>query len=70
MVARECYIAKLEIDNHLQALSIEERRVVVEPVEDLEEISLDNNIPSRITRVGTQTNPSVRKEITLFLKNN
>ena len=70
MVARECYIVMLEIDNHLQALSIEERRVIVEPVEDLEEISLDNNIPSRITRVGTQTNPSVRKELTLFLKNN
>ena len=54
----------------MQELSIEERQVVVEPMEHLEEISLDENIPSRITRVGTQTNPSFCKELTLSLKNN
>lgn len=67
---RECYIAMLEMDDHLQALFIEERRVVVEPTEDLEEISLDNNILSKITRVGPQADPSIRKELTLFLKKN
>ena len=36
----------LEMDDRLQALNIEERRVAIEPTEDLEEISLDNNIPS------------------------
>ena len=34
------------MDDHLQALNIEERKVAVELTEDLEEISLDNNIPS------------------------
>ena len=46
MAARECYVAMLEMDDHLQALNIEERKVAVELTEDLEEISLDNNIPS------------------------
>ena len=45
MADRECYIAMLEMDNHLQALKIEERKVTVEPTEDLEEISLDDDTP-------------------------
>ena len=43
MVTCECYIAMLEIEGHLQALNIEEKRVTVEPTEDLEEISLDDD---------------------------
>ena len=39
-------------------------------MKDLEKISLDNNIPSQITCVNMQANPSVRKELALFLKNN
>ena len=70
MAASECYIAMLEMDDHLQALSTEERQVVVEPMEDLEEICLDDNIPGRITRVDTQVNPLVCQELALFLKNN
>ena len=46
MVAYECYIAILDMDDHLQALNIEERRVAVEPTEDLEEISLVDNVLS------------------------
>ena len=36
VAARECYIAKLEMDNHLQTMSIEEQWMVAEPVEGLE----------------------------------
>ena len=53
MATRECYISILEIDDHLQVLNIEERRVTVEPMKDLEEVSLDDNIPGRTTRIGT-----------------
>ena len=70
MVACECYIAMLEMDDHLQALNIEERRIAVKPTENLEEISLDDNIPGWVTRISTQANPLVRKELALFLKNN
>ena len=42
MAARNCYIAMLEMDDHLQALNIEERRVTVEPMKDLDVISIDD----------------------------
>lgn len=70
MTARECYITMLEMDDHLQALNIEEQRVIVEPKEDLEEISLDDNFLGQITRISTHVDPSVRKELALFPKNN
>ena len=41
----ECYIAMLEMDDHLQTISIEEQRAVTEPVEGLEEILLDISRP-------------------------
>ena len=41
VVTHECYIAMLEMDDHLQTMSIEEQRAVSEPVEGLEEILLD-----------------------------
>ena len=43
VTARECYIAMLEMDDHLQTMSIEEQRTVAEPVEGLEEILFDNS---------------------------
>ena len=60
----------LEMDDHLQALKIKEGRVVVEPTKDLKNISLDDNIPGQITHIGMQADPSIRKELALFLKNN
>ena len=45
MVACECYIEMLEMDEHLQTMSMEEQRTVAEPVEGLEEILLDNSKP-------------------------
>ena len=45
VVARECYIAMLEMNDHLQTMSIEEQQTVVEPVEGLEEILLDDSKP-------------------------
>ena len=45
VVARKCYIAMLEMDDHLQTMSIEEQRAVSEPIEGLEEILLDISRP-------------------------
>lgn len=70
MAAHKCYIAMLEMDDHLQVLYIMERRVMVEPIENLDVISLDDNYLGWITRIGTQTDLSIRKELALFLKNN
>ena len=59
MVARECYIAMLEMDDHLQTINIEEQKAITKPVEGLEEILLDNSRPERMTRIGTLASPPV-----------
>ena len=51
MVARECYLAMLAMDEQVQTMNIEERRVVVKPIEALENIFLDENNPERCTKV-------------------
>ena len=53
MAACECYIAMLKMDDHLQALNIEEQRVIVESTKDLEKISLNDNCLGRIPCIGT-----------------
>ena len=55
VAACECYIAMLEMDDHLQTMSIEEQRAVAEPIEGLEEILLDNSKPKQMTRIGIVT---------------
>lgn len=70
MATRERYIVMLERDDHLHALNIEERKVIVEPTEELEQISLDDDTLGRTTRIGTQADPSIRKELAIFLKDN
>ena len=53
MAACQCYVAMMEMDDHLQALNIKERKIAEEPTEDLKEVLLDDNVPSRTTRIGT-----------------
>ena len=52
LVVRECYLAMLAMDEQVQTLSIEERRVVVEPTDVLEDIPLDESNLEKYTRVG------------------
>ena len=61
MVARECYVAMMEIDDHFQAMSIEEHRTMAEHVERLEDILLDDSRPERTTKIGTFKNPTVHQ---------
>ena len=70
MAARKCYVAMMETDDHLQAMNIEEHRMMTEPVEKLEEILLDDSKLDRTTKIGTLTNPAVRQVLTTFLRNN
>ena len=51
MAARECYMAMMEMDDHLQAMSIEEHRTTMEPVEKLEEVFLDDSNLERTTKI-------------------
>ena len=58
VATRECYIAMLEIDDHLQTMCIEEQRIVAELVEGLEEVLLDDVSPEQTTKIGTLASPS------------
>ena len=70
VAACKCYVAMMEMDDHLQAMSIEEHRTTTEPVEKLEEVFLDNSNYERKTKIGTLANPAVRQALTTFLKSN
>ena len=70
VATRECYVAMMEMDDHFQAMNIEEHQMVIEPVERLEEILLDDSKNDRTTRIGTFTNLTVRQALITFLKDN
>ena len=60
----------MEMDDHLQAMNIEEHRMVTELVEKLEEILLDDSKLDRTTKIGILANLAVRQALTTFLRNN
>ena len=70
VAAQECYIAMLEMDDQQQTMCIERRRTIVEPVEELEEIILDNSRLEWTTRVGTLASWPMRQELMAFLRDN
>ena len=70
MAARECYIAMLEMDDHQQIMCIEEQRAIAEPIEELEEATLDESKPERTTRMGTLSSQTVQRALIAFLKEN
>ena len=70
MAARECYVAMLEMDKQLTTMNIEEQRVDVELMEELQDVSLDKEHLDRITRIDMQASPLVQNKLILFLKNN
>ena len=70
VAAREFYIAMLEMDDHQQIMCIEEQRAIAEPIEELEEATLDESKPERTTRMSTLSSQTVQRALTAFLKEN
>ena len=68
MAAKECYLTVLALDEHVQTMSIEERRVVAEPTEVLEDVLLQQDDPKKFTRIGTSMNEKVKKDLVQFLR--
>ena len=66
--ARECYLAMLAMDEQVQTMSIEERRVVAEPTKALEDIPLDKNNPEKYTRVGADMERKTKQDLVQFLR--
>ena len=70
VAACECYIAMLEMEDHQQTMCIEEQRTMAEPVEELEEVTLDESRPERTTRMGMFASQPIRQALASFLKMN
>ena len=70
MAAGECYIDMIEREDQQQTMCIGEQRAIAEPVEELEEVNLDDARPKRTTRIGTLTSWPIRQALTTFLKDN
>ena len=70
VAAQECYITMLEMEDHQQTMCIGEQRTMVEPIEELEEVVLDESRPGRTTRMGTLASPMIRQDLAGFLRIN
>ena len=68
LAIRECYLAMLALDEQVQMINIEERRVVAESTKALEDIPLDENNPERYTRVGVDMEKKTKQDLVQFLK--
>ena len=67
MATRECYIAMLELEDYQQTMYIGEQRTAVEPVEELEEVILDESRPKWTTRMGILASPLILQDLAGFL---
>ena len=70
VAACECYMAMMEMDDHLRAMNIEEHWTMTELIEKLEEIPLNDSKPDQTTKIGTLASPMVRQAFATFLKDN
>ena len=70
LAARECYLAMFAMDEQVQTLNIEEKRVVAEPTEASADISLDESNPERCTKVGVDLKGKIKEDLVQFLKKN
>ena len=68
LAARECYLAMLAMDEHVQMMSIDERRVVVEPTEVLEDVLLYESNPEKFTRIRASVEEKTKQDLVQFLK--
>ena len=68
LAARECYLAMLSVDEHMQTMSIEERRVAAEPTEVLEDIPLEEGNPEKFTIIRTSMKEKTKQDLVQFLR--
>ena len=63
LTARECYLVMLVVDEHVQKMSIEERKVATEPTEVLVHIPLEEGNPEKFTRIGTCMKEKMKQDL-------
>ena len=60
----------LATDEQAQTMNIEDRRVVAEPIETLEDIFLDEDDPGKSTKIGADLEGKIKKDLIYFLREN
>ena len=60
----------LAIDEQTQTMNIEERRIVAEPTEALEDVPLDGDDPEKSTRIEADLEGEIKKGLIYFLRKN
>ena len=58
----------LALDEHVQTMTIEERRIVAEPTEVLENVLLQEDGPEKFTRIGTGMKEKTKQDLVQFLR--
>ena len=69
LVAKECYLAMLAMNEQIQKMNIEERRTLVELIEELEDVPLDDSNLKKFTRIRTSVGEKTKQNLVGFLKN-
>ncbi|XP_075654309.1 uncharacterized protein LOC142624579 [Castanea sativa] len=67
LATRECYLAMLAMDEHVQTMSVDEKRITAEPTEVLEDIPLDESNPKKFTRIGASIEKKTKQNLIQFL---
>jgi hypothetical protein len=70
IAARECYLASLGTEGKNQTMTIEERKTLVEPSEELNTVILEEECPEKSTRISANLSPQMKESIVRFLKDN
>uniref|UniRef100_A0A2N9IPM7 Reverse transcriptase domain-containing protein n=1 Tax=Fagus sylvatica TaxID=28930 RepID=A0A2N9IPM7_FAGSY len=70
IAAKECYLASLGSEGQNQTMTIEERKTLVDPSEELDTIELEDGHPEKTTRIGASLPPQIKKSLIQFLKSN
>ena len=70
LATRECYLAMSAMDEQMQTMNIEERRILAEPIEVLEDVLLDESNPEKFTKIGTSMGEKTKQDLIGFLKKN
>ena len=64
-------MAMLAMEEQMQTMNIEERRIVAEPIEvleDVQDVPLDESNLERFTRIETSMKEKMKQDLVQFLK--
>ena len=63
LVVKECHLAMLAMDKHVQTMNIEERNVVAKPTKVLEHIPLEEGNPKKFTRIWASMEEKTKQDL-------